>query len=95
MVETLRHMKEFFYQDIIGIRRFGSAALDLCNVACGRVSGFWEFTLSPWDFAAGKLIVEEAGGKVTDRSGKPVGLEKSFIVASNSKIHSKMLSILT
>ncbi|MFH1479141.1 MAG: inositol monophosphatase family protein [Candidatus Omnitrophota bacterium] len=95
MIEALEAIKRFFYQKIIGLRRFGAAALDLCYVACGRVTGFWEFKLSPWDFAAGKLIVEEAGGKVTNKYGKKLELKNSFIVASNSRIHRKMLKIIT
>lgn len=94
MVENLNKVKQFLQKNIVGIRRLGAAALDLCYVASGRASGFWEYTLSPWDFAAGKLIVEEAGGKITSRHGKPVLLEKSFIVASNGKIHNAMLEIL-
>jgi myo-inositol-1(or 4)-monophosphatase len=94
MLENLEKIKRFFLQKIVGLRRFGSAALDLCNVACGRVSGFWEFELNPWDFAAGKLLVEEAGGKVTGRYGEEISLRKSFIVASNGKIHNKMLRVL-
>src|SRR5207302_2797972 len=65
----------FFYHQITlrthGVRRAGSAALDLCSVACGRFDAFWEFNLNPWDTAAGVLIVEEAGGQVTDFSGQP------------------------
>jgi myo-inositol-1(or 4)-monophosphatase len=94
MIENLEKIKQFFLKDIVGIRRLGAAALDLSYVACGRISGFWEFTLSPWDFAAGKLLVEEAGGKVTGRYGQAVSLEKCFIVASNGKIHDTMLEIL-
>lgn len=81
-------------QNILGIRRTGSAALDLCYVACSRIDGFWEFMLNPWDFSAGKLIVEEAGGRVTDREGKSVGIKPSYIVASNRRIHDRMLEIL-
>ena len=65
----------YFYHQITlrthGVRRAGSAALDLCNVACGRFDGFWEFNLNPWDTAAGALIVEEAGGKVSRFDGSP------------------------
>lgn len=78
-----------------GIRRAGCAALDLCYVACGRVDGFWEMQLKPWDTSAGALIVREAGGTVTDfRGGRfdPHGLET---LASNGKIHSAMTAILT
>jgi myo-inositol-1(or 4)-monophosphatase len=94
MVENLETIKKFFQKNIIGLRRFGSAALDLCYVACGRITGFWEFELNPWDFAAGKLIVEEAGGKVTGRYGEKTGLDNSFIVAANNKIHNKMVKII-
>lgn len=95
MLDTLSAMKRFLRKHIIGIRRFGSAALDLCYVACGRVAGFWEFTLSPWDFAAGSLIIQEAGGKITDNQGsKALPVKKSFIVASNAKIHKVMLEVI-
>lgn len=94
MVEGLEKIKQFFYRSIVGIRRLGSAALDLCYVACGRAAGFWEFELNPWDFAAGKLIIKEAGGAFSDKHDKSVPLKKSFIVASNGKIHQKMLSVL-
>lgn len=95
MVETLDKIKEFFFRHILGLRRFGAAALDLSYVACGRAMGFWEFELSPWDFAAGKLIIEEAGGKVTGRDGEAVDIYKrSYIVTSNGLIHDKMLEVL-
>ena len=95
VVETLDAVKRFLFKHILGIRRFGSAALDLCFVACGRAGGYWEFELSPWDFAAGKLIVEESGGKVTGRYGEKMPLDRRhFIVASNGKIHKQMLSII-
>ena len=95
MIETLQTIKRFFHQRIVGLRRLGAAALDLCYIACGRASGFWEFELSPWDFAAGKLLIEEAGGKVTGKSGEKVTItNKSFIVASNGRIHKQMLTIL-
>lgn len=94
MRTNLEKIKKFLLRRIIGIRRLGAAALDLCYVASGRAAGFWEFTLSPWDFAAGALIVKEAGGRVTDRYGKDVPLKKSFIAASNSKIHNAMLRVL-
>lgn len=95
MRENLKIIERFFNKNIVGIRRFGSAALDLCYLASGRVSGFWEFELSPWDFAAGKLILEEAGGKLTDEKGRNVSLFKSsYIVASNKKIHKDMLKVI-
>lgn len=95
MIQTLAAMKRFLHKHIIGLRRFGAAALDLCYVAGGRVSGFWEFKLSPWDFAAGKLIIEEAGGRVSGRHGEEAPLKrKYYIVASNKKIHNQMLEVL-
>lgn len=95
MIETLETIKRFHFRHILGIRRLGAAALDLCYVACGRAAGFWEFELSPWDFAAGKLIIEEAGGKVTGRHGEKIPLtQKYFIVASNGKIHTQMLPVI-
>lgn len=78
----------------IGVRRLGSAALDLCFVACGRFEGFWEENLKPWDTAAGALIVEEAGGKVTDFSGNDFTVDKKQILATNGQIHDDMCAIL-
>ncbi|MFC1752985.1 inositol monophosphatase family protein [Thermoproteota archaeon] len=94
MERNLLNIKKFFIARIRGLRRLGAAALDFCYVACGRASGFWEFQLSPWDFAAGVLLVREAGGKVTDQFGGKINIESSYIVASNGKIHNKMLKIL-
>ena len=95
MKKALRDIEKFFRRHIRGLRRFGSAALDLCYIACGRATGFWEFKLSPWDFAAGKLIVEEAGGRVSGKSGEEVNIWRpGYIVASNSKIHSQMTKLL-
>ena len=73
-----------------GVRRLGSAALDLCFVACGRFEGFWEENLKPWDTAAGWLIAEEAGALVTDFSGSPYTLDKKEILATNRHIHNEM-----
>lgn len=95
MIETLETIKRFHFSQIIGIRRLGAAALDLCYVGCGRAAGFWEFELSPWDYNGGKLIVEEAGGRVTGKLGEEVPLDKKyFIVASNGKIHKAMLAVI-
>ncbi len=77
-----------------GVRRLGSAALDLCFVACGRFDGFWEQNLHPWDTAAGTLIASEAGAEVTDFSGAPYTVEKTEILATNSRIHQEMISAL-
>jgi myo-inositol-1(or 4)-monophosphatase len=76
-----------------GVRRAGSAALDLASVACGRFEGFWEFGLKPWDTAAGVLLVREAGGMVTDFSGQPYQLGGRELMASNSLVHAEMLSV--
>ncbi len=77
-----------------GVRRNGSAALDLCYVACGRIDGFWEFGLHPWDTAAGSLIVGEASGSMTDFSGNAFSIWKKEVLASNGRIHDAMLHIM-
>jgi myo-inositol-1(or 4)-monophosphatase len=77
-----------------GVRRLGSAALDLCYVAAGRFEGFWEEQLHVWDIAAGVLIVEEAGGRVTDYHGAPVDLFRGQIVASNGLVHDDMRRVV-
>ena len=74
-----------------GLRRAGSAALDLCNVAAGRYDGFWEFNLNPWDTAAGVWLVQEAGGTVTNFSGQPFSIDSRQVLASNSIIHEELL----
>jgi len=74
-----------------GVRRAGSAALDLAYVAAGRMDAFWEFNLNPWDTAAGILLVEEAGGRVTDFAGSHYRLESTEILASNGLIHAELL----
>jgi myo-inositol-1(or 4)-monophosphatase len=85
----------YFYHQITlhshGVRRAGSAALDLCNVACGRYDGFWEFNLNPWDTAAGVLIVEEAGGRVTRFDGSGFEIDSRETLASNGVIHAALL----
>jgi myo-inositol-1(or 4)-monophosphatase len=78
----------------IPVRRLGSAALDLCWVACGRFDAFYEHKLQPWDSAAGFLIVEEAGGKVTDLSGNYYDPYKPGIIASNGKVHEELLGLI-
>jgi myo-inositol-1(or 4)-monophosphatase len=77
-----------------GVRRDGSAALDLCYVACGRFEAFWELKLHPWDVAAGILIVEEAGGRVTDLRGAPAPASGSEIASSNGLVHDELLRVL-
>jgi len=76
------------------VRRAGSAALDLCYVACGRFDGFWEFGLNPWDTAAGQLILKEAGGLVSKADGADFDIFEGQIAASNGKIHREILTLL-
>ncbi len=85
--EAVRHAQ--------GVRRAGAAALDLCYVACGRLDGFWEWKLHPWDLAAGRLIIEEVGGRVTDGAGGPHRLTGAETVASNGRIHEELLAMVT
>jgi myo-inositol-1(or 4)-monophosphatase len=77
-----------------GVRRIGSAALDLCYVACGRFEGFWEQRLKPWDTAAGYLIASEAGATVTNFQNQPYSLDHQDILATNGRIHKEMLTLL-
>lgn len=77
-----------------GIRRFGSAALDLCYTAAGRFDGYWEMKLKPWDTAAGVLILTEAGGKVTDYNGGDYSIYDNKLLCSNGHIHDEMVNIL-
>ena len=92
-----RHLNpniHFYHQITLrshGVRRAGSAALDLANVACGRYDGFWEFNLNPWDTAAGALLVQEAGGTVTRFDGSPYRLDSREVLASNGLIHEKLM----
>ena len=83
-----------FYSRTHGVRRDGAAALDLCYVAAGRFDGFWEYDLNPWDVAAGILIVQEAGGTVTDFLGKASAITDKQILATNGKIHEEMLGLI-
>jgi myo-inositol-1(or 4)-monophosphatase len=77
-----------------GIRRAGSAALDLCYVACGRLDGFWELKLRPWDTAAGSLIVKESGGRISNFSGNDFSIRSNETMASNGAIHSAMIDVM-
>jgi myo-inositol-1(or 4)-monophosphatase len=91
---NLNHFTAFTMQ-AQAVRRLGSAALDLCYVAAGRLEGFWELDLNAWDIAAGMLIVEEAGGVVSDMAGMPIILEPPFsIVASTPILHPQMMEII-
>ena len=86
-----------FYQEFTlrshGVRRAGSAALDLAYTACGRLDGFWEFFLNPWDTAAGALLVEEAGGAITRFDGEAFNLNSSEVLASNGTIHGELVPL--
>lgn len=88
-----RHLTEFLMQSR-GVRRDGSAAIDMAYVACGRFDGFWEEGLNPWDMAAGRLLIEEAGGWVTGYNGEPFSIYTPPVCASNGKIHNEMLAVL-
>ena len=90
------NLKEFceFSLRARGMRRTGTAAIDLCYIACGRFDGFWELKLNPWDTAAGKLIVEESGGKVTNYKSEPFSIYGQDIIASNGLIHEEMVKTL-
>ena len=84
-----------FLAEARGLRRLGSAAIDLSYVAAGRFDGFWEVNLNPWDMAAGILFVREAGGRVTDFNGQETSIYKKQVLASNGTIHDAMLRILS
>ncbi len=77
-----------------GVRRLGSAALDMCYLACGRFDGFWEQNLKPWDKAAGAIIAAEAGAVITDFSNQPFSLDQKEILVTNGRIHEELLSLL-
>lgn len=86
-----------FYQEITlrshGVRRAGSAAMDLAYVACGRLDAFWEFNLNPWDTAAGILLLEEADGRATDFAGQPFRLDSNEVLVSNGLLHAELVGL--
>ena len=95
--ESEKNNMDYFHDLLMAsqeVRRDGSAALDLCSVACGRFDGFWELKLKPWDVAAGSLIVREAGGTVSDFSGKRFSVHDEEILATNGRIHQPMVEIM-
>ncbi len=94
MRKTLNSIEKLFEANIHGIRRFGSAALDLCWVACGRFDAYYEYKLSTWDFAAGMLLVEEAKGRCTDHKGARLDLNSTGIAVSNGKFHDEFINIV-
>jgi myo-inositol-1(or 4)-monophosphatase len=86
----------FYYQLAMlshGVRRAGAAALDLAYVACGRLDGFWEFSLKPWDMAAGVLLIREAGGVCSDMRGEPFSVRGPHVLADNGLIHREMIEL--
>ncbi|HEX2484084.1 MAG TPA: inositol monophosphatase family protein [Myxococcota bacterium] len=92
-VDNLDHFGAFLKR-ARALRRDGSAALDLCYVASGRLEGYWELKLNPWDVAAGALVVEEAGGRVTDFAGSGDARSGREVVSSNGHVHAQMLAVL-
>jgi myo-inositol-1(or 4)-monophosphatase len=90
----LMQLFEAFIRRSRAVRRLGSAALDLCYVACGRLDGFWEKKLQPWDIAAGALIVHEAGGSVTTVDGQPFRSRAGSVLATNGRIHTPMVEVI-
>ena len=93
MEATLEAIGELKRRGIHGIRRFGTASLDLCMVGLGMFGAYFELELSPWDFAAGRLFVEEAGGRVTTCHNEPLPLARSGILASNGRLHDAVLGV--
>lgn len=92
-VNNVIHFNKFLVR-AQAIRRCGSAALDLCYVACGRFDGFWELKLKPWDVSAGALMVKEAGGRLSDFSGAEFSISNAETLASNGLIHEAMITVL-
>jgi len=95
MEATLDAVGELFRNQIHGIRRFGTASLDLAQVGTGCFGAFFEYTLSPWDFAAGRLFVDEAGGRITTCDGQPVPMTKTSLLATNGSLHEAVLGIVS
>jgi myo-inositol-1(or 4)-monophosphatase len=94
MERTLDAVHGLFKRNIRGIRRMGSAALDMCWVACGRFDGYFEHQLAVWDYAAGMLILREAGGVCDNGAGNPLALTATSIAVSNGKIHKEFLDVV-
>ena len=92
--EFARHFANFI-MNAQGVRRDGAAALDLAYVACGRFDGFWEEGLKPWDVAAGSLLIQEAGGRVSKYDGAPLNIYTPPVLASNGLLHEQMMRVLS
>jgi myo-inositol-1(or 4)-monophosphatase len=93
-LETYLPMLKAVIASTAGVRRPGAASLDLAYVAAGRLDGFWEIGLQPWDMAAGGLLIQEAGGHVTDLGGGPDYLERGDILAGNTRIHQGLAKLI-
>jgi len=94
ITRTLSTIGAFFDEKIMCIRRFGSAALDLCYIAAGRAEGFWEYKLHPWDYAAAALILREAGGITSHPDGSPLGIETGFVVGGCPGVYDPMIRVI-
>ncbi len=94
MEATLAAMADFKRREVHGVRRFGAAALDLCMVGLGQLGAYFEYALSPWDFAAGRLFVEEAGGRVTTCLGGPLPIARTGVLATNGVLHEAALEVV-
>ena len=92
---TLEAIAALFAQHIHGIRRFGTASLDLCQVAAGRFGAFFEYELAPWDFAAGALIVTEAGGRTSDVHGQGLPVARSTVLAAAPGVYDAVREIVS
>ncbi|MFH0990630.1 MAG: inositol monophosphatase family protein [bacterium] len=90
---AIEHFNNFL-MEAQALRRLGSAAIDMCYVASGKFEGFWEVALNPWDMAAGMVIIEEAGGKITDFHGNPTTIYSKQILASNGIVHNQLMAVL-
>ena len=95
MQSTLAAVQECFELQIRGIRRMGTASLDLAQVAAGHFAAYFEYQLSPWDFAAGRLLVEEAGGRVTNCLGQPLPLTQTSVLAGNAALFDQVCELTT
>ncbi|MGA1236903.1 MAG: inositol monophosphatase family protein [Limisphaerales bacterium] len=91
MKQTLDAIHTLFSRNVQGVRRMGSAAIDIAWVACGRFDGFFEYHLEPWDYSAGMLLVTEAGGACSDRLGNPLAIHSRNVIISNGQIHSRLI----
>ncbi len=93
MKKNIKNIEVLLSKSVLDLRRMGSAALELCYVACGRFDAYWEYELNPWDFSAGKLIVEEAGGQVSDFKNREVNLTLGSVIATNGVVHKRFLDL--